>query len=138
MFRIVKESYYNYKNDFLVSNATDDIRYKMMEPFEMIFNVEKWTYEKVEKTEDYKKVAEILYYIKENINELLDFNISKPVVKSVSIVSILRLAINSNIPHMNLSAFSFCTTIVHTFEYVCSLSMSSLLGRVNANVAYSS
>lgn len=75
MFRIVKESYYNYKNDFLVSNATDDIRYKMMEPFEMIFNVEKWTYEKVEKTEDYKKVAEILYYIKENINELLDFNV---------------------------------------------------------------
>ncbi len=75
MFRIVKESYYNYKDDFLVSNAIDDTRYKIMVPFEMIFNIEKWANEKSQKTENYKKVAEILYYIEENINELLEFKV---------------------------------------------------------------
>jgi len=75
MFRIIKESYNNYKKDFLESNATDDIRYKVMEPFEMIFNIQKWTNEKNQQTEDYKKVAEVLYYIKKNINELLEFNV---------------------------------------------------------------
>ncbi|MDM8534783.1 hypothetical protein QUF55_08810 [Clostridiaceae bacterium HSG29] len=75
MYRIIKESYNNYKNDFLVSDALDDIRYIIMEPFEIIFNIEKWNYEKNQKTENYKKVAEVLYYINGNINEFLEFKV---------------------------------------------------------------
>lgn len=75
MYRIVKESYNNFKEDFLESNAKDDFRYKIMEPFEMIFNRKQWEKEKGIKSIQFKKVSDFLNYIDENIHEFPEFKV---------------------------------------------------------------
>jgi len=75
MYRIIKASYHNFKDDFLASNARKDTRYNIMEPFEIIFNMDQWNHEKNRKSHNYKKVSEVLYYIEENIDKLIEFKV---------------------------------------------------------------
>ncbi|MGM0378721.1 MAG: hypothetical protein ACQEQE_03175 [Bacillota bacterium] len=75
MYRIVKESYENYKSDFLESNKEDNYRYKIMKPFEILFNLKKWEHEKSLESKKYMKVADLLNYINKNISNFPEFKV---------------------------------------------------------------
>ena len=75
MYRIVKESYNNFKEDFLESNAKDDFRYKIMEPFEILFDLNQWEREKTIESDRFKKVSDFLNYIHKNIEEFPRFKV---------------------------------------------------------------
>jgi hypothetical protein len=75
MYRIVKESYNNFKEDFLESNAEDDFRYKIMKPFEIIFDLKQWEKEKAIESEQFKKVSDFINYIDENIHDFPEFKV---------------------------------------------------------------
>ena len=63
MYRIFCESYQNFINSF----DKDNYRLKMAEPFKLIVNPNKYKAEKKMQSEIYKKLSDLLYYVKENI-----------------------------------------------------------------------
>ena len=75
MFRIVKESYNNFKDDFLESNTREDFRYRIMKPFEIIFDPNQWEKEKASESDQFQKVSDFLYYIDKNILEFPRFKV---------------------------------------------------------------
>jgi hypothetical protein len=75
MYRIVKESYNNFKEDFIESNAKEDYRYRIMKPFEILFDLKQWEKERAIESEQFKKVADFLDYIDENINDFPEFKV---------------------------------------------------------------
>lgn len=68
MYRIVCESYENYKKDFLPNN-TDDYRYKIAEPLELIVDLTLYKKEKANNTIKYQKLEQLIYLLKDNINK---------------------------------------------------------------------
>ncbi len=63
MYRIFCESYQNYINSF----DTDCYRLKISKPFELIVNLNKLTKEKEKQSDLYKKLCDLIYYLKGNI-----------------------------------------------------------------------
>ena len=63
MYRIFCESYQNYIKSF----TDDNYRLKISEPLELIVNTHKFNYEKKQCSDMYKKLCDLIYYIKENI-----------------------------------------------------------------------
>ena len=63
MYRIFCESYQNFINSF----DKDNYRLKMAKPFKLIVNPNKYKEEKQMQSEIYKKLSDLLYYVKENI-----------------------------------------------------------------------
>ena len=63
MYRIFCESYQNFINSF----DKDNYRLKIAEPFKLIVNPNKYKEEKQIQSEIYKKLSDLLYYVKENI-----------------------------------------------------------------------
>lgn len=75
MYRIVKESYNNFKKDFLELNAKRDYRYRIMEAFEILFDLKQWEREKTIESDQFKKVSDFLDYIHKNIQEFPRFKV---------------------------------------------------------------
>ena len=63
MYRIFCESYQNYIDSFNEDNS----RLRNAEPLELIVNLDKFNYEKNQCSNMYKKLCDLIYYIKENI-----------------------------------------------------------------------
>ena len=63
MYRVFCESYQNYINSF----TDDNYRLRISEPLELIVNTHKFNYEKKQCSDMYKKLCDLIYYIKENI-----------------------------------------------------------------------
>lgn len=63
MYRIFCESYNNYINSF----EDDNSRLRIAKPLELIVNLNLFEYEKKQCTDMYKKLCDLIYYIKENI-----------------------------------------------------------------------
>lgn len=72
MYRIVCESYENYKKDFFPDN-TLDYRYKVAQPLELIVDLDKYKEEKLVNTLNYKKLEHLIYLLKQNIDEYPNF-----------------------------------------------------------------
>ena len=72
MYRIVCESYENYKSDFSPNN-TDDYRYKITEPLELILDLSLYKQEKNNNTINYQKLEHFIYLLKKNIYEYPNF-----------------------------------------------------------------
>jgi len=72
MYRIVCESYKNYKDDFLPDN-TSDYRYKITEPLELILDLSLYKKEKDNNTVNYQKLEHFIYLLKKNINKYPNF-----------------------------------------------------------------
>lgn len=68
MYRIVCESYENYKNDFLPNN-TDDYRYIVTKPLELILDLSLYEKEKNYNTVNYQKLEDFIYLLKDNIDK---------------------------------------------------------------------
>ena len=64
MYRIFCESYINFKNDF----EHNDSRLRTAEPFKLLTDVEKFKVEKENRTAEYKKLCDLLYYANQNID----------------------------------------------------------------------
>lgn len=75
MYRIVKESYNNFRDDFLESNGTEDFRYRIMKPFEILFDLKQWEKEKTIESDQFKKVSDFLHYVGENIQSYPRFKV---------------------------------------------------------------
>lgn len=63
MYRIFCESYENFINMFEEENA----RLKISKPLELIVNLDKLKYEKSHKSEIYKRLCDLVFYMQENI-----------------------------------------------------------------------
>ncbi|HOJ10938.1 MAG TPA: hypothetical protein PK733_10150 [Clostridiales bacterium] len=72
MYRIVRESYENYINDFL-PNSASDYRYKIMQPFRLIFDLSAYKEEKNKNSTDYLKLQDFIYLANKNIKEYPNF-----------------------------------------------------------------
>lgn len=72
MYRIVCESYENYKNDFLPYDS-DNYRYKITIPLELILDLSLYEQEKNHNTLKYQKLENLIYLLKNNINEYPDY-----------------------------------------------------------------
>ncbi len=72
MYRIVCESYENYKNDFLPNN-TDNYRYIITKPLELIVDLSLYEKEKMNNTMNYQKLEHFIYILKNNIDEYPNF-----------------------------------------------------------------
>lgn len=72
MYRIVCESYENYKNDFLPDNK-DDYRYRVMEPLALIVDLSLYKKEKDNNTINYQKLEDFIYLLKKDINKYPNF-----------------------------------------------------------------
>ena len=72
MYRIVCESYENYKNDFLPDN-TNDYRYRITKPLELILDLSLYEEEKNNNTINYQKLEHFIYLLKENIHKYPNF-----------------------------------------------------------------
>ena len=68
MYRIVCESYQNFKADF-VPNNTDDYRYKIAKPLELLLYLDLYEDEKYNDTISYKKLEHLVYLLKNNIEK---------------------------------------------------------------------
>lgn len=68
MYRIVCESYENYKNDFLPNN-TNDYRYRVMEPLALIVDLSLYKQEKDNNTINYQKLEDLIYLIKQDMEQ---------------------------------------------------------------------
>lgn len=75
MFRIVKESFENFKNDFKVNDGVEDYRYQIMAPFEMLFNINQYRVEQEKESIDYQKVADFLHTVQKNIDQYPEFKV---------------------------------------------------------------
>ena len=69
MYRIVVESYENFKKGFLDIKAKQDYRYRIMTPISLLCNVEEYNKQKVNETMEYKKLSDLLFYIERHIEE---------------------------------------------------------------------
>lgn len=63
MYRIFCESYQNFINSFDKYNY----RLKIAEPFKLIVNSDKYKEEEKKQSEIYKKLCDLIYYVKKNI-----------------------------------------------------------------------
>ncbi|HZK01761.1 MAG TPA: hypothetical protein VFC96_02745 [Anaerovoracaceae bacterium] len=72
MYRIVCESYENYKNDFQ-PNHEDDYRYVITKPLELIVDLDLYEKEKRRNTVKYQKLQHLIYLLKKNIEEYPNF-----------------------------------------------------------------
>ncbi len=72
MYRIVCESYENYKKDFL-PNYINDYRYKVAEPLELITDMDLYEAEKMDNTVRYQKLQDLVFMLKNNIAEYPNF-----------------------------------------------------------------
>ena len=63
MYRIFCESYQNFLNLF----DEDNHRLKISEPFELIVDIEKYENEKKKKSIIYKKLSDLILFMKENV-----------------------------------------------------------------------
>lgn len=68
MYRIVCESYENYIKDFQ-PNDTDSYRYKVMEPFKLITDLDLYRMEKDKNSLDYMKIEDFLFLAKEEMDK---------------------------------------------------------------------
>lgn len=68
MYRVVCESYENYKKDFIPDNM-DSYRYKVTEPLELLLDSSAYEKEKKLETPRYKKIKDFIYMIKENLSD---------------------------------------------------------------------
>lgn len=68
MYRIICESYENYKKDFLPDN-TDNYRYRVAKPLELLLDLSLYEKEKVEETAKYQKLEALIYLLKKDINK---------------------------------------------------------------------
>ena len=64
MFRIVCESLINYNKDFI--GDYNNYRYKLMKPFELLLDIEKFNNEKIKLSSEYKKLQDFVYRVKLN------------------------------------------------------------------------
>ena len=65
MYRIFCESYQNFINSF----DDDNYRLKMSKPLELITNIDKYKEEQNKQSEIYKKLCDLIYFIKENVEK---------------------------------------------------------------------
>lgn len=65
MYRIFCESYQNFINSF----DDDNYRLKMSKPLELITNIDKYKEEENKQSEIYKKLCDLIYFIKENVEK---------------------------------------------------------------------
>ena len=72
MYRIVCESYMNYVDDFLPNN-TDDYRYIITKPLELLLDKKIYKNEKLNNTEKYQKLQDLIYRLKKNIDRHPNF-----------------------------------------------------------------
>ncbi len=72
MYRIVCESYKNYIADFLPDNI-NDYRYKIMQSFRLILDLSAYMNENKKKSLDYRKLEDLIYLIKQNIEKYPNF-----------------------------------------------------------------
>lgn len=72
MYRIVCESYDNYKNDFLPDN-TDEYRYRVTMPLELVVDIPLYESEKENNTLVYKKLEDLIYLLKKDIHKHPNF-----------------------------------------------------------------
>ena len=75
MYRIVKESYENFRKDFSGTDSVEEPRYEVMKAFYLLFDYDQWTEAKKNKSTDYKKVAEFLYYMNKNLPKYPGFQV---------------------------------------------------------------
>lgn len=68
MYRIVCESYKNYKSDFLPGNY-GDYRYQVSKPLELLVDLSLYKKEKNLETTDYKKIEEFIYLLKKDTDK---------------------------------------------------------------------
>lgn len=68
MYRVVRESYENYKKDFIPDNM-DCYRYKVTDPLELLLDSSTYEKEKQLETSRYKKIEDFIYLIKENLSD---------------------------------------------------------------------
>ena len=69
MYRIFCESYEN----FISSFNDDNSRLKVVQPFELIVDIDKYNDEKVKESEIYKKLCDLIYFMKENVKQFPKF-----------------------------------------------------------------
>ncbi len=67
MYRIVCESYENYKRDFYLDE--DNYRYEIIRPLELIMDLSLYNKEKNNKTINYQKLEHFVYLLKNNIEK---------------------------------------------------------------------
>lgn len=72
MYRIVCESYQNFIEDF-VPNNTDDYRYKITKPLELLLDLELYENEKNNDTKKYQRLEHLVYLLKNNIEKYPNF-----------------------------------------------------------------
>ena len=65
MYRIFCESYEN----FIKSFQEDSYRLEIAKPFELITDINKYNMEKEKQSELYKKVCDLIFYMKNNIKK---------------------------------------------------------------------
>lgn len=65
MYRIFCESYQNFINSF----DDDNYRLKISKPLELITNIDKYKEEENKQSEIYKKLCDLIYFIKENVEK---------------------------------------------------------------------
>lgn len=65
MYRIFCESYQNFINSF----DDDNYRLKIAKPLELITDIDKYKEEQNKQSEIYKKLCDLIYFIKENIEK---------------------------------------------------------------------
>lgn len=66
MYRIFCESYDNYMKQYDGLTEKDEYRYKIVKPFELLRNVEKYKLEKSQDTSLYKQLSDLLFYMAGN------------------------------------------------------------------------
>ena len=69
MYRIFCESYENFKK----SIDNDSYRVKVSKPFELIIDVNEFQKEEKKHSDKYKKLCDLLYFMKQNINKFPRF-----------------------------------------------------------------
>lgn len=63
MYRIFCESYDNFKNSF----EENSYRLEVAKPIELITNIEKYETEKNKETEIYKRLCDLIFFMKKNV-----------------------------------------------------------------------
>ena len=63
MYRVFCESYHNFINSFDGNNC----RLEIAKPLELIANVDKYEEEKKKQSEIFKKLCDLIYFMKENV-----------------------------------------------------------------------
>lgn len=64
MYRVFCESYQNFVNSF----KDDSYRLEMSKPLELITDIDKYKKEEEKKSEMYKKICDLIYFMEENTN----------------------------------------------------------------------